>query len=96
MGAVWLDLALLEQGELFSQEEVLRSPCAGRPGNRQEETDEIAGDEGQGSEAVCQQSEDGAGQERSALQVTRRYATDTWRPGELSADHNRPVPLQPS
>jgi hypothetical protein len=29
---------------LFSQEEVLRSQCAARPGNEQEETDEIAGD----------------------------------------------------
>jgi hypothetical protein len=32
--------------------------------------------------------EDGAGHERSALHVTRRYATANWRPGEISADHN--------
>jgi hypothetical protein len=41
---VWLQLVLSEQGELFSQEEVLGSQCAARPGNEQEETDEIAGD----------------------------------------------------
>jgi len=41
---VWLDVALLEQGELFAQEEVLGSRCAAGPGNDQEETDEIASD----------------------------------------------------
>jgi len=44
VGAVWLDVALLEAGELLAQEEVLGSQCAARPGNEQEETDEIAGD----------------------------------------------------
>jgi len=36
VGAVWLDLALLEQGELFAQEEVLGSQCAARPANERE------------------------------------------------------------
>ena len=80
---MWLQLALLEQGELFAQEEVLGSQCAARPGNEHEETDEIAHHEGQRG----QQLEDGAGHERSALHVTRRYATANWRPGEISADH---------
>jgi hypothetical protein len=44
MGPVWPHLALLEQGELFAQEEVLGSQCAARPGNEHQETDEIAGD----------------------------------------------------
>ena len=44
VGAVWLDLALLEQGELFAEEEVFGSQCAARPGNEQEETNEIARD----------------------------------------------------
>jgi hypothetical protein len=39
---------------------------------------------------VCQQFEDGAGHERSALHVTRRCATTNWRPGEISADHRLP------
>ena len=86
---MWLELALLEQGELLAQEEVLGSQCAARPGNEHEETDEITRDEGQRVEAVCQQFEDGAGHERSALHVTRRYATANWRPGEISADHTR-------
>jgi hypothetical protein len=34
----------MEQGELFTQEEVLGSQCAASPGNKHEETDEIAGD----------------------------------------------------
>jgi hypothetical protein len=38
---------------------------------------------------VCQQLEDGAGHEHSALHVTRRYATANWRPGEISADHSQ-------
>ena len=70
VGAVWLDLALLEQGELLAQEEVLGSQCATRPGNKHQETDEITRDEGQRVEAVCQQLEDGARHERSALHVT--------------------------
>jgi hypothetical protein len=32
----------LEQGKLFAQEEVLGSECAARPGNEDEEVDEIA------------------------------------------------------
>jgi hypothetical protein len=83
---VWLELALLEQGELFAQEKVLGSQCAARPGNEHQETDEITSDEGQRVAAVCQQFEDGAGHERSALHVTRRDATANWRPGEISAD----------
>jgi DNA-binding CsgD family transcriptional regulator len=43
---VWLQLALLEQGELFAQEEVFGSHCAARPGTEHEETDESSGDEG--------------------------------------------------
>ena len=66
MGPAWLHLALLEQGELFAQEEVLGSQCAARPGNEQEETEEIAGNEGQRGEAVCQQSENGAAHEHPA------------------------------
>ena len=59
VSAVWLELALLEQGELFAQEKVLGSQCAARPGSEQQETDEITSDEGQRVEAVCQQLEDG-------------------------------------
>jgi len=43
VGPVWLYLPLLEQGELFAQEQVLGSQCAAGPGNQHEETDEIAG-----------------------------------------------------
>src|SRR5215472_7042267 len=44
--------------------------------------DDIARDGGQRREAMSQQLEDGAGHEheRSALHVTRRYATANWRP----------------
>jgi hypothetical protein len=42
---------------------------------------------------VCQQSEDGAGHERSALHVMRRYATANWWLGEISADGNWPAPV---
>jgi hypothetical protein len=42
IGAVWLHLALLKQGKLFAQEEVLGSECAARPGNEDEQVDEIA------------------------------------------------------
>jgi hypothetical protein len=41
---VRLHLALLEQGELSAQEEVLASQSAARPSNEHEETGEIAGD----------------------------------------------------
>jgi hypothetical protein len=51
--------------------------------------DEIARDGGQGGEAVCQRSKDGAWHERSASHVTRRYATANWRLDEISADHKR-------
>ena len=44
IGAVWLHLPLLEQGELFTQEDVLGSQCAARPRNEHEEVDEIARD----------------------------------------------------
>jgi len=40
-------------------------------------------------EAVCKRLEDGAEHERSALHVTRRYATANWRLDEISADHHR-------
>src|SRR5215469_1826998 len=53
VGTVWLDFALLEQGELLAQEEVLGSQCAAGPGNEHEDTDEITRDEGQRVEAVC-------------------------------------------
>ena len=75
MGPVWFDPALLKQRELFAQEEIRGSQCEARPGNEREETEEIAGDQGQRVEAVRQQLEDGARHERSALHVTRRYAT---------------------
>src|SRR5215467_1719235 len=41
--------------------------------------DEIARDGGQRGEAVCQRLEDGAGHERPALHVTRRYVTANCR-----------------
>jgi hypothetical protein len=41
IGPVWLHLPLLEQRELFSQEEVLACQCAARPRNEHEEMDEI-------------------------------------------------------
>ena len=50
--AVWLHLSLLEQGELFAQEEGLGSECAPRPENEHEEVDEIARDGGQRPEAM--------------------------------------------
>jgi hypothetical protein len=81
-----LHLALLEQGELFAQEEVLGSQCAARPRSEHDQMDEIARDGGQRIEAVCQQLEDGARHERSASHVTRRYATAKWRLDEISAD----------
>ena len=42
MGAVWLHLALLEQGELFTQEEALGRQRAARSRNEYEEMDEIS------------------------------------------------------
>ena len=52
ISAVWLCLPLLEQGELFAQEEILASQCAAGPGNEHEETNEIARDGGQRPEAM--------------------------------------------
>jgi hypothetical protein len=52
VGSVWLQRALLEQGELFAQGEVLASQCAARPGNEHQEADEITRDEGQRGKAV--------------------------------------------
>jgi hypothetical protein len=69
--AVWLDLALLEQGELFAQEEVLGCECTARPGNEHQEMDEITRDRRLRRETACQCSKPGAGHERSALHVTR-------------------------
>jgi hypothetical protein len=60
---VWLHLALLEQGELFAQEEVLGCECAARPKKQAKEMDEIAGDGVQRREVVGQLSENGAGHE---------------------------------
>jgi hypothetical protein len=93
MGPAWLHLALLEQGELFAQEEVLGSQCAARPRSEHDQMDEIARDGGQGGEAVCQRSKDGARHERSASNVTRRYASANWRLDEISADHRHNDPL---
>ena len=87
IGPVWLDLALLEQRELFSQEEVLGCQCAARPQNENEETDKIARNERQRREAVCQRSEDGAGHKRVALHVTRCYVASNWRLNGIYADH---------
>jgi hypothetical protein len=58
MGAVWLHLPLLKQGELFSQEEVLGSECAARSGNEHEEVGEIARHGRHRREALCQRSKD--------------------------------------
>ena len=52
MGRVWFHVALLEQGELFAQKEVLGLPVPARPGNQHDKTNEIAGDGGQRPEAV--------------------------------------------
>ena len=52
IGQVWLHLALLEQGELFAQKEVLGLPVPARPGNQHDKTNEIEGDGGQRPEAV--------------------------------------------
>jgi hypothetical protein len=46
----------------------------------------------QRGEAVCQRLEEGAGHERPALHVTRRYATANWRLYEISADHTVAIP----
>jgi hypothetical protein len=66
IGPVWLDLALLEKRELFSQEEVLGCQSAARPRNEYEEMDKIARNGRQRREAVYQRSEDGAGHKRLA------------------------------
>jgi hypothetical protein len=42
MGPVCFHLALLKQGELFAQIEVLGCQCAARPRTEHEEADEIA------------------------------------------------------
>jgi hypothetical protein len=52
MGRVWFHVALLEQGELFAQKEVLGLPVPARPGNQHDKTNEIEGDGGQRPEAV--------------------------------------------
>ena len=57
-GPVWLPLALLEQCEMFAQEEVLGSECAARPGDEDEEVDEIARYGRQRREALGQRSKD--------------------------------------
>jgi len=44
MGPVCFHLALLKQGELFAQIEVLGCPCAARPRTEHEEADEIVRD----------------------------------------------------
>jgi hypothetical protein len=64
IGAVWLHLPLLEQGELFTQEEVLGCQRAARPRTEYEEMDEIARYGRHRREALCQRSKDGAGHER--------------------------------
>ena len=53
---VCFHLALLEQGELFAQEEVLGSECAARPHTEHEEVGEIARYGRQRREALCQRS----------------------------------------
>ena len=58
IGAVWLHFPLLKQSKLFAQEEVLGSECAARPGNEDEEVDEIARYGRQRREALCQRSKD--------------------------------------
>ena len=75
LGPVWFHLVLLKQRERLGQEEVLGCQCAARPGSEHEKTDEITRDEGQSVEAVCQQLEDGAGHERSALRDVTRLPT---------------------
>ena len=72
---MWLQLPLLEQRELFSQEEVLGCQRAARPRNENEEMNEIAHNGRQRREAMCQRLEDGTGHKRLALHVTRRYGT---------------------
>jgi hypothetical protein len=58
IGAEWLRLRLLKQGELFAQEEVLGSKCAARPGNEHQEVDEIERYGRQRRETLCQRSKD--------------------------------------
>ena len=85
---MWLQLPLLEQRELLSQEEALGCQRTARPRNEYEEMGEIARNGRQRREAVCQRSEDGAGHKRLALHVTRRYVTWHWRLNGIYADHN--------
>jgi hypothetical protein len=87
IGTVWLELALLEQGELFTQEEVLGCQRAARPRNEYEEMDEIARYGRHRHEGLCQRLKDGAGHERPALHVTRLSMTANWRLSGISADH---------
>ncbi len=53
IGPVWPHLALLEQRELFSQEEVLGCQRAARPRSDNEEMDEIVHNGQQRREAMC-------------------------------------------
>jgi len=92
IGQVWLHLALLEQRELFTQEEVLGCQRAARPRNEYEEMDEIARYGRHRREALCQRSKDVAGHEHPALHVTRLYVNANWRLTGISADH-RPSSL---
>ena len=55
IGTVWFHLPLLEQNELFAQEKILGSQCAARSGNEHEETEEIAGDDGQRVESAMKE-----------------------------------------
>ena len=58
IGTVWLHLPLLKQGKLFAQKEVLGSECAARPGDKDEEVDEIARYGRQRRVALGQRSKD--------------------------------------
>ena len=88
ISALWLHLALLEQGELFTQEEVLGCQRAARPRNEHQETDEITCDEGQRGEAVYQRLKDGAGNESQpyTLRDVTRLTTGGWT--KFSAEHS--------
>ena len=61
IGPVCFHPALLKQGELFSQIEVLGCQCTARPHTEHKEADAIVRDGQQRGEAVCQRSENGPG-----------------------------------
>src|SRR5215471_3840505 len=90
IGAVWLHFPLLKQGKLFAQEEVLGSECAARPGNEDQEVDEIARYGRQRRETLGQRSkiEPGMNAQLYTLRDVTRLPTGGWT--KFLRRHNLP------